>query len=73
MVPDRSNITIALSPAVGILISNLFAGILVLGPPIVRALVVPATDEIDELVVEVSVHAMREKAKTKRNIVAAAD
>ena len=49
----------------GILISTILAGVLVLGPPVVRALTVPAEADLDELMVDLTVSVMREKGKAK--------
>jgi hypothetical protein len=63
-IPDRSYLGIALSPAVGILVSNIVIGLLVLMPPLFRAYTVDTEEEISVLMVETQVDAYKSRSKS---------
>jgi hypothetical protein len=63
-IPDRSTLGIALSPAVGILVSNVVIGLLVMMPPMARAFSVEAEDELSEFMVEAQVDLYKERSKS---------
>jgi hypothetical protein len=68
VLQDRSFIGIALSPAIGILVSTLVSGLLVLGPPLVRAFLTPPEEEIDNLIIDANVAEMHQRAQTRASV-----
>jgi len=65
-IPDRSGLGIVLSPAVGILVSNIVIGLLVLLPPLSRAFSVDAEEELSVFMVEAQVDLYKERSKSLR-------
>jgi len=62
-IPDRSILGIALSPAIGILVSTVLLGGLVIVPPVFKALTTTTDDELNVLMVESQVDAFKERSK----------
>jgi hypothetical protein len=63
-IPDRSFLGIALSPAIGILVSNIIIGLLVVMPPLVRAFTTSAEDDLSVLMVETQVDSYKSRSKS---------